>query len=113
MTTVAMVAGMFPVAAGWGGDADFRSPMAIAVIGGFITLTMLTLVIVPAVFTLFDDIERWMAPKAARLLAQPAGTPAGPASPGHPAAFEGSASDWRFDARLCPPPRRPRTCAIP
>jgi multidrug efflux pump subunit AcrB len=86
MTTVAMVAGMFPVAAGWGGDADFRSPMAIAVIGGLITSTMLTLVIVPAVFTLFDDIERWMAPKAARLLAQPAGSPAGRASPGHPAA---------------------------
>jgi multidrug efflux pump subunit AcrB len=86
MTTVAMVAGMFPVAAGWGGDAEFRSPMAIAVIGGLITSTMLTLVIVPAVFTLFDDIERWMAPKAARLLAQPAGSPAGRASPGHPAA---------------------------
>jgi multidrug efflux pump subunit AcrB len=86
MTTVAMVAGMFPVAAGWGGDADFRSPMAIAVIGGLITSTMLTLVIVPAVFTLFDDIERWMAPKAARLLAEPIGSPAGRASPGHPAA---------------------------
>ncbi len=86
MTTVAMVAGMFPVAAGWGGDADFRSPMAIAVIGGLITSTMLTLVIVPAVFTLFDDIERWMAPKAARLLAEPMGSPVGRASPGRPAA---------------------------
>ena len=86
MTTVAMVAGMFPVAAGWGGDADFRSPMAIAVIGGLITSTMLTLVIVPAVFTLFDDLERWMAPKAARLLAEPIGSPAGSASSEHPAA---------------------------
>jgi multidrug efflux pump subunit AcrB len=86
MTTVAMVAGMFPVAAGWGGDADFRSPMAIAVIGGLITSTMLTLVIVPAVFTLFDDIERWVAPKAAKLLAEPISSPAGRASPGHPAA---------------------------
>ena len=84
MTTVAMVAGMFPVAAGWGGDAEFRSPMAIAVIGGLITSTMLTLVIVPAVFTLFDDIERWMAPKAARLLAEPMGSPVGRASPGRP-----------------------------
>ena len=54
MTTVAMVAGMLPIALGWGGDSDFRSPMAIAVIGGLITSTMLTLVIVPAVFTLFD-----------------------------------------------------------
>ena len=86
MTTVAMVAGMFPVAIGWGGDSDFRSPMAIAVIGGLTTSTLLTLVIVPAVFTLFDDIERWVAPKAAKLLAEPIGSPAGRASPGHPAA---------------------------
>jgi multidrug efflux pump subunit AcrB len=71
MTTVAMVAGMLPVAIGWGGDSDFRGPMAIAVIGGLITSTMLTLVIVPAVFTLFDDIERWAAPKASALLSGP------------------------------------------
>jgi hydrophobe/amphiphile efflux-1 (HAE1) family protein len=68
MTTVAMVAGMLPIALGWGGDSDFRSPMAIAVIGGLITSTMLTLVIVPAVFTLFDDIERWIGPKVTTLL---------------------------------------------
>ena len=68
MTTVAMVAGMLPVALGWGGDSDFRSPMAIAVIGGLITSTCLTLVIVPAVFTLFDDIERWVGPRATALL---------------------------------------------
>jgi hypothetical protein len=60
---------MLPIALGWGGDSDFRSPMAIAVIGGLITSTMLTLVIVPAVFTLFDDIERWVGPKASALLA--------------------------------------------
>jgi multidrug efflux pump subunit AcrB len=77
MTTVAMVAGMLPVAVGWGGDSDFRSPMAIAVIGGLITSTLLTLVIVPAVFTLFDDVERWLAPKAGKLLAEPVGTPLG------------------------------------
>jgi multidrug efflux pump subunit AcrB len=69
MTTVAMVAGMLPVAIGWGGDSDFRGPMAIAVIGGLITSTMLTLVIVPAVFTVFDDIEQWAGPKAGALLA--------------------------------------------
>jgi multidrug efflux pump subunit AcrB len=68
MTTVAMVAGMLPVALGWGGDSDFRSPMAIAVIGGLITSTCLTLVIVPAVFTLFDDIERWVGPRATALI---------------------------------------------
>jgi multidrug efflux pump subunit AcrB len=77
MTTVAMVAGMLPVALGWGGDSDFRSPMAIAVIGGLITSTLLTLVIVPAIFTLIDDVERWIAPKAGKLLAEPVGTPAG------------------------------------
>ncbi len=82
MTTVAMVAGMLPVAMGWGGDSDFRSPMAIAVIGGLVTSTLLTLVIVPAVFTLFDDVERWLAPKAGRLLAEPVGMPEGRLPPG-------------------------------
>jgi len=72
MTTVAMIAGMLPVAIGIGGDASFRQPMAIAVIGGLITSTALTLVIVPAAFTLVDDIERWLAPKFGRVLtAQP------------------------------------------
>jgi multidrug efflux pump subunit AcrB len=77
MTTVAMVAGMLPVAMGFAGDSDFRSPMAIAVIGGLTTSTLLTLIIVPAVFTVFDDLERWLAPKAGKLLAEPVGTPAG------------------------------------
>jgi hydrophobe/amphiphile efflux-1 (HAE1) family protein len=74
MTTVAMVAGMIPVATGLGEASDFRQPMAIAVIGGLITSTLLTLVIVPAVFTLFDDIERLVGPVAAKILA--GGTPA-------------------------------------
>jgi multidrug efflux pump subunit AcrB len=69
MTTVAMVAGMLPAATGIGGESSFRQPMAIAVIGGLVTSTLLTLVIVPAVFTLFDDIERWLAPRAVTLLA--------------------------------------------
>ena len=68
MTTVAMVAGMLPVAIGIHGDNSFRGPMAVAVIGGLITSTMLTLVIVPAVFTLVDDIERWLAPKVGKML---------------------------------------------
>ena len=68
MTTVAMVAGMLPVALGLGGDTAFRQPMAIAVIGGLITSTGLTLVIVPAAFTLIDDIERWLAPRVGRVL---------------------------------------------
>ena len=66
MTTVAMVAGMLPVASAIG-DA-FRAPMAIGVIGGLITSTALTLVVVPAGFTLIDDIERWVAPRVARVV---------------------------------------------
>jgi multidrug efflux pump subunit AcrB len=80
MTTVAMVAGMLPVASGLGEASDFRQPMAIAVIGGLITSTLLTLVIVPAVFTVFDDIERWAGPKAAKML-----TGSTAADPGVPA----------------------------
>ncbi len=69
MTTVAMVAGMTPVALGIGDDG-FQAPMAIAVIGGLITSTALTLVMVPAVFCWVDDFERWLSGKLAhRLLA--------------------------------------------
>ena len=58
MTTIAMAAGMFPSALGLGDGGGFRSPMAIAVIGGLIMSTMLSLVFVPAVFTVMDDIGR-------------------------------------------------------
>jgi multidrug efflux pump subunit AcrB len=92
MTTVAMIAGMLPVAAGWGGDSDFRSPMATAVIGGLAASTLLTLVVVPAVFTVFDDIERWMAPRASKLLAEPDlhAAAVGAAPSGRPAAESGA-----------------------
>ena len=59
MTTIAMGAGMLPLALGWGADPSFRSPMAITVIGGLITSTMLSLLVVPAVFTYIDDLEHW------------------------------------------------------
>jgi multidrug efflux pump subunit AcrB len=68
MTTVAMIAGMLPVALSFNGDDSFRKPMAISVIGGLITSTALTLVIVPALFTIVDDIEQWLAPKFGRML---------------------------------------------
>ena len=58
MTTIAMGAGMLPVAMGWGADPSFRSPMAVAVIGGLITSTLLSLLVVPAAFTFVDDLER-------------------------------------------------------
>lgn len=60
MTTIAMGAGMMPLALGWGADPSFRSPMAITVIGGLITSTLLSLLVVPAVFTYIDDLEHWL-----------------------------------------------------
>jgi multidrug efflux pump subunit AcrB len=59
MTTVAMVAGMLPSALAVGAGGEFRSPMAIAVIGGLLFSTVLSLVFVPAVFTLMDDVARF------------------------------------------------------
>jgi hydrophobe/amphiphile efflux-1 (HAE1) family protein len=86
MTTVAMVAGMLPVAIGFHGDNAFRAPMAVAVIGGLITSTLLTLVIVPAAFTFIDDLECWLAPKVTRLLATRSDATAAPKP--HPIAGE-------------------------
>ena len=61
MTTLAMGAGMLPIAIGWGGsDPSFRSPMAVAVIGGLITSTFLSLLVIPAVFTYVDDFAEWV-----------------------------------------------------
>jgi hydrophobic/amphiphilic exporter-1 (mainly G- bacteria), HAE1 family len=60
MTTVAMGAGMLPIALKIGADADFRAPMAIAVIGGLITSTLLSLFYVPVVFTYVDDLKNWL-----------------------------------------------------
>ena len=60
MTTMAMIFGMLPVALGLGSEAEMRQPMAVAVIGGLITSTLLTLAVVPVVYTLLDElIERW------------------------------------------------------
>ncbi len=61
MTTIAMGAGMMPIALGLGSaDSSFRSPMAVAVIGGLITSTILSLVVIPPVFTIMDDFEHLM-----------------------------------------------------
>ncbi|MFN3591271.1 MAG: efflux RND transporter permease subunit [Thermaurantiacus sp.] len=68
MTTVAMSAGMLPVALGLHGDSSFRAPMAIAVIGGLTLSTVLTLLMVPAGFSLADDLERKVAPFLKRWL---------------------------------------------
>lgn len=60
MTTIAMGAGMMPLVFGWG-DADptFRRPMAAAVLGGLVTSTLLSLVVIPVVYTLMDDLSGW------------------------------------------------------
>mgnify|MGYP003631663087 FL=1 len=62
MTTIAMGAGMLPLVFGWG-DADptFRRPMAAAVLGGLVTSTLLSLVVIPVVYTLMDDLSGWFA----------------------------------------------------
>ncbi|MCU7493982.1 MAG: efflux RND transporter permease subunit [Ignavibacteria bacterium] len=57
MTTLAMIFGMIPVALGLGEGSEFRSPMGQAVIGGLITSTMLTLLVVPVVYTIIDDFS--------------------------------------------------------
>jgi multidrug efflux pump subunit AcrB len=60
MTTIAMGAGMMPIALGWGTDPSFRAPMAIVVIGGLITSTFLSLLVIPVLFTFVDDVVQWM-----------------------------------------------------
>ena len=64
MTTMAMGAGMLPVALDLGmGDGSFRAPMAIVVIGGLITSTFLSLLVIPVVFTYVDDVIEWFKAK--------------------------------------------------
>ncbi|MCR0985147.1 efflux RND transporter permease subunit [Roseomonas populi] len=61
MTTIAMAAGMAHIALGVGADAEFRAPMALVVIGGLITSTLLSLVVVPVVYAVLDDLGAWLA----------------------------------------------------
>ena len=67
MTTLAMGAGMTPIALGWGADPSFRSPMAIVVVGGLITSTLLSLLVIPIVFTYIDDFLSWTRVKFTKL----------------------------------------------
>ena len=60
MTTIAMIAGMLPIALRFGENADFRAPMAITVVGGLATSTLLSLVFIPVAFTIVDDIQTWL-----------------------------------------------------
>ena len=79
MTTVARAAGMLPTAFALEKGAEFRQPMAVAVIGGLITSTLLSLLLVPAVYEFVDDFEQWLRPRLARIVtpaeSAPAATP--------------------------------------
>ncbi len=70
MTTVAMAAGMLPTALALEHGAEFRQPMAVAVIGGLITSTLLSLILVPVVYEFVDDFEQWLRPRLGRLVTQ-------------------------------------------
>jgi multidrug efflux pump subunit AcrB len=72
MTSIAMIAGMTPVAMGWAGDPSFRAPMGVAVIGGLAVSTIMSLFIVPAMFTVIDDFQQWLTRKFKRHEAPPA-----------------------------------------
>jgi HAE1 family hydrophobic/amphiphilic exporter-1 len=85
MTTFAMVFGMIPLALGIGEGSEQRAPTAHAVIGGIITSTLLTLVVVPVIYTYLDDLARWAQNRfgAARAAAAPG-------DDAHPAVQEGA-----------------------
>ena len=71
MTTLAMGFGMLPIAFGFGADPSFRSPMAVAVIGGLMTSTVLSLLVVPAVYTYVDDGEGLLRKAIAKIRKAP------------------------------------------
>src|SRR5690606_10063318 len=62
MTTLAMAAGMVPVALGFGADPSFRAPLAIVVIGGLITSTFLSLLVIPVLYEVVDDLVQRVTP---------------------------------------------------
>jgi HAE1 family hydrophobic/amphiphilic exporter-1 len=71
MTTFAMAAGMVPTVLGLGEGSEFRVPMALAVIGGLISSTALSLVLVPVVYEIIDDLEMRVRPRLARFITVP------------------------------------------
>jgi hydrophobe/amphiphile efflux-1 (HAE1) family protein len=76
MTTFALIAGMIPVALGQGEGGDFRAPMGIAIIGGVLTSTLLTLLVIPTVYEILSDSRDWVTAKLSR-----SGAGAVPSSP--------------------------------
>jgi multidrug efflux pump subunit AcrB len=82
MTTIAMIAGMTPIAMGWAGDPSFRAPMGVAVIGGLLVSTVMSLFIVPAMFTVVDDFQQWLGRLGRRGSDDEAGTMPAPTAVG-------------------------------
>jgi hydrophobic/amphiphilic exporter-1 (mainly G- bacteria), HAE1 family len=86
MTTFALIAGMIPVALGHGEGADFRAPLGRAVIGGVITSTVLTLLVIPTVYEIMSEWRDWMMGKMRKALGsvqQEMAMPMPRATPGH------------------------------
>jgi HAE1 family hydrophobic/amphiphilic exporter-1 len=81
MTTAALIAGMIPVALGIGEGADFRAPLGIAVIGGVITSTLLTLLVIPTVYETLSDGRDWLRDRVARPKTERVTAPHAPAQP--------------------------------
>jgi HAE1 family hydrophobic/amphiphilic exporter-1 len=77
MTTVALIAGMIPVALGLGEGADFRAPLGRAVIGGVITSTVLTLIVIPTFYEILDEWRSGLMAFFARRLGGEARRPVG------------------------------------
>jgi len=84
MTSIAMIAGMVPSALAFGAGGEFRSPMALAVIGGLVFSTILSLLFVPAMFAMMDDLGNFLWRITKHFVGGGKETP--PGAPGHPAA---------------------------
>ena len=82
MTTLALIAGMIPVALGRGEGAEFRAPLGRAVIGGVITSTMLTLIVIPTVYEIMDEWREWVMAKFGLNFRGPAEHPVPPGGSG-------------------------------
>lgn len=72
MTTLTTALGLLPMAIGFGEGSEVRTPMAITVIGGLLVSTLLTLIVIPVVYSLLDRKKWSVAEQASRTLAQPA-----------------------------------------
>jgi len=83
MTTFALIAGMVPVALGGGEGAQFRAPLGVAIIGGVLTSTMLTLLVIPTFYEVMDESRQWLARKFGFTPPMTAEHPIPPGSHGH------------------------------